>query len=61
MLVLFGLAVFMVYIAFHTPELQLILEMSDEEIEEIEFRSSQAIFMVIGASCMLMTLYYFID
>ena len=37
MLVLFSLAIMMVYVAFHTPELQMVLEMTDEEIEETEF------------------------
>lgn len=60
-LVLFCLAVFMVYIAFHTPELQLILEMSDEEIAETEFKSSQAVFFCFGASAMLLTLYYLLE
>ena len=31
---LFAIAVGIVFVAFHTPELQLVQEMSDEELEE---------------------------
>lgn len=40
MLVLFTIAVFIIYVAFHTPELQMVLEMTDEEINETEFKST---------------------
>ena len=36
-IVLFGLAVLVIFVSFNTPELQVVLEMTDEEIEETEF------------------------
>ena len=36
---LFLLAVGAIYLSFNTPELQIVLEMTDEEIEETEFKT----------------------
>jgi hypothetical protein len=61
MVVLFAMAVGIVYIAFHTPELYIVTEMTDEELEGTEFKVANAIFFFFAASCMLLTLYLFID
>ena len=61
MLVLFGIAVSIIYFAFHTPELQMVLEMTDDEIEETEFKSTQAVGFCFAASGMLLFLYFMVD
>ena len=61
MLVMFGMAVLIVYVAFHTPELMIVLDMSQEELEETEFKSSQALLFFFGASFMLLGLYLLMD
>ena len=40
MFIMFGYAVIVVYVAFHTPELKIVRDMSEEELRETEFKSS---------------------
>lgn len=61
MVLLFVMAVAIVYVAFHTPELYIITEMTDEELEETEFKAINAVFFFFSASFMLLTLYFLID
>ena len=61
MVLLFVMAVAIVYVAFHTPELYIVTEMTDEELEETEFKAINAVFFFFSASFMLLTLYFLID
>ena len=38
--ILFIFAIFIVYFSFSTPELQMILEMTAQELQETEFKTS---------------------
>ena len=55
------MAVAIVYVAFHTPELYIVTEMTDEELDETEFKAANAFYFFFAASFMLLTLYLFID
>jgi hypothetical protein len=61
MVLLFIMAVAIVYVAFHTPELYIVTEMTDEELEETEFKAMNAVFFFFSASFMLLALYFLID
>ena len=61
MLVLFGISILTIYVAFHTPELRMIQNMSKEEIEETEFKTWQAVGFFVGASISITLLYLFMD
>ena len=61
MIALFLLAIVIIYVAFHTPELQIVTDMTEEELQDTEFKTSQAILFFFGASCMLLFLFLFID
>lgn len=61
MIVLFGMAVGIIAVAFHTPELYIVTEMTDEELEETEFKAANAVFFFFAASCMLLTLFLFLE
>jgi signal peptide peptidase-like protein 2B len=61
MFVLFFIAVAIVYISFHTPELSIMEDMTDEELEGTEFKTKNAIAFFICASVMLVFLYKVID
>jgi flagellar biosynthesis protein FlhB len=59
--ILFLLAIFIVYFSFSSPELQMILDMTAQELQETEFKTSQAVYFFFGASFMLFTLYLLMD
>ena len=61
MLLLFGLAVLIVFAAFHTPEFKAVLEMSQQELNETELKTWMAVGMFFGASIMLCALYLLMD
>jgi hypothetical protein len=60
-LFLFGIAILVVFVAFHTPELKVIQDLSNEELKDTEFTTGQAVLMFFGASAMLLTLYLLMD
>jgi len=57
MFALFAIATTIVFIAFHTPTLGVIEEMTEEELEGTEIKSKQAVFFAIMASVFLLVLY----
>ena len=40
MIALFLLAIVIIYVAFHTPELQIVTDMTEEELQDTEFKTS---------------------
>jgi hypothetical protein len=61
MFLLFGIAVGVVILAFHTPELQLVQDMTDEELEETQIKTYQAALFCLLASVMLVAIYLLLD
>jgi len=61
MVALFGTAIIIIIIVFHTPDIQAIQSMTDEELNETEFKTWQAFLFCGGASTMLLVLYLFLD
>ena len=61
MLVLFGLSLLTIIVAFHTPELRMIQKLSQEELQETEFKTWQAVGFFVGASVMITLMYLFME
>lgn len=61
LILLFSIAVSLVYVAFHTPDLRIIQNMTMEDLKETELSTVHALLMAVGASIMLLTLYLFLD
>ena len=60
MLILFGIAVVIIWIAHHTPPLMLLDDATEEEINETAVTSSNAVGFAVCASLFLLTLYLII-
>ena len=58
---LFAIATLTIFIAHHTPELELTESLSDEEREGLDFKPKHAFVFCGFSSCMLFTLYMLIN